>query len=69
MQVSVYLATNHEEGRTRLLVTPFNLSASARPMKPHLWRFYGTLDSNSELFRGTAIELHFRFTGHALVTI
>jgi hypothetical protein len=67
MQVSVYLASDYWDGHTRLLVTPPTPKPSKRTLYGHRWRFYGTLDSGSDLFAGQAIELHLQAKGFAIV--
>ena len=67
MQVDVFLARDAWDGKTRLLVLPAAQSSSITSCQGGHWRFYGSLDSQSDLLEGIAIELHLRARGYALV--
>ena len=67
MQVNVFLASDCWDGRTLLLVLPVTKRASTTTLSGRSWRFYGTLDSGSDLFAGIAIELHLRAKGFVIV--
>ena len=67
MQVNVFLARDCRDGETRLLVLPAALKSSTTTFHGRHWRFYGTLDSQSDLFDGLAVELRLQARGYAVV--
>ena len=60
MQVDVFLARDGWDGETRLLALPAAQRSSTKTCLGGRWRFYGSLDSQSDLFEGIAIELFCR---------
>jgi hypothetical protein len=65
MLVDVFIARNAlSPNRPLLLLTSIE---AARKIVAKQWRFYGTLDSQSTLFDGVAVELHLQARGFAVV--
>ena len=58
MQVDVFLARDGWDGKTRPLVLPAAQRSSTTTCQGGHWRFYGSVDSQRDLFEGIAIELH-----------
>ena len=67
MQVNVFLARDCRDGETRLLILPAAQRSSSTTFHGRGWRFYGTLDSQSDLFEGIAVELRLQARGYVLV--
>ena len=65
MKVNVFLARDCREEETRLLILPTAQKSSTTTFQGRQWRFYGTLDSESELFEGVAVELRLLARGYA----
>ena len=65
MQVAVFIAEDSHYPSGQLLILPAGSKATS-PLA-RAWRFYGTLDSQSTLFDGVAVELHLQAKGFALV--
>jgi hypothetical protein len=67
MQVNVFLAREQRGPRSKLLVLTVASEAEIPKNLSKYWRFYGTIDSQSALFDGVAVELHLQARGFAIV--
>ena len=67
MQVNVFVAPEDGQGKERYLLLPVSPTAAIPLQYQQGWRFYGTLDSQSAMFRGVAVELQLQAKGFALV--
>ena len=63
----MFLARDYRGKETRLLILPAAQKSSTTAFQGRHWRFYGTLDSESELFEGVAVELRLLARGYAVV--
>lgn len=67
MQVNVFMARDYGKLHSRFLVLPITQTAAIPKNIRQFWRFYGTIDSQSALFDGVAVELHLQARGFAII--
>jgi hypothetical protein len=65
--VDVFLARHAEWPATEYLVVESRGALATSNVDTGRWRFYGTLDSESELFDGLAVELHLQAKGFLVI--